>query len=129
MEFRLFIPGDPAPQGSKTSFGKYGMREASKRVKPWREAVTMLVRNSMRLTRFEGFGKHLTDVEMRFRLNRVLADGDLSKLIRSTEDALVDAGLMDDDRYIVNLTAEKRRAGDTPVGAEPGVDIRVRRAS
>jgi Holliday junction resolvase RusA-like endonuclease len=43
--------------------------------------------------------------------------GDLSKLVRSTEDALTGV-LYDDDRQIVSLTAEKRyTVGDEPQGA------------
>ena len=36
------VDGVPAPQGSKIRT-RYGMREASKRVGPWREAVLILL--------------------------------------------------------------------------------------
>ena len=36
--FVVEVTGVPAPQGSKVRT-RYGMREASKRVKPWREQL------------------------------------------------------------------------------------------
>jgi hypothetical protein len=49
---------------------------------------------------------------------------DCSKLIRSTEDALVDGGLLKDDSLIFQITATKMYAhGDQTVGAEISIDL------
>lgn len=38
----VFIPGKPAPQGSKNSYGRGRMVESSKAVGPWRERVAYM---------------------------------------------------------------------------------------
>lgn len=43
---RVFVPGTPAPQGSKRHVGRGVMVESSKRVGPWRERVALVVSNA-----------------------------------------------------------------------------------
>lgn len=111
--------GCPAPQGSKAFKGMVNghgvMVESSKKVKPWRQdvkAAALLARN----------GAAALDGALRCRMiftlpkptsspkrRRVypMRKPDLSKLVRSTEDALVDAGFIADDARIVDLHAMK----------------------
>lgn len=118
------VIGHPRPQGSKRAFvnpktGRAVMVEQTQ-VKPWREAVKEAARR-----RFEGPGHNepldcAVAVFVTFRFYRpkslkksVLypcnrSTGDLSKLMRSTEDALVDAGLLRDDSLIVTARLHKR---------------------
>jgi len=111
---RLNVYGSPAPQGSKRFVGvaKSGrgiMIESSKRVKPWRDDVKaealrvrngspamdgpLIVRMVFTLPKPTSAPKRKRTMPMR--------KPDLSKLARSTEDALVDAGLISDDARIV----------------------------
>jgi Holliday junction resolvase RusA-like endonuclease len=111
---RLNVYGSPAPQGSKRFVGvaKSGrgiMIELSKRVKPWRDDVKaealrvrngspamdgpLIVRMVFTLPKPTSAPKRKRTMPMR--------KPDLSKLARSTEDALVDAGLISDDARIV----------------------------
>ena len=114
---KLTVIGMPAPQGSKRFMGTRGGKgilvESSKKVKPWREAVVYAARENKE--RVSG----PVNVEMIFTLpkptsapkrRRTWPDRkpDLSKLIRSTEDALTDAGAWEDDARVVDLRAGKR---------------------
>lgn len=115
---RIVVYGEPAPQGSK-SFkgmltGKDGrshavMAESSKKVKPWRQDVVAAAREVMG-TRPPIDG--VLVVRMVFTLQKPLSapkrrqswpnkKPDVSKLARSTEDALVTAGVIADDARIV----------------------------
>ena len=128
----FFAPGTPAPQGSKTRT-RYGMRESSKRVGPWREVVTQ----AAAMAADEAFMVRPLvppyDVEFRFLIKRPKRTraafpvaptiGDLDKLTRAVADALTQAGVIEDDRHIVDLTARKRWAAD---GEQPGVVVTIR---
>lgn len=139
---KIIVYGHPAPQGSKKfvgiakSTGRGILVESSKRVKPWRQDVkgaALLVRN----------GAPALDgpliVRMVFTLpkpasapkrRRTYADKkpDLSKLARSTEDALKDAGVYADDARIVEYERlAKVFPGEDPEALEaPGVRIEIR---
>ncbi|OGO34763.1 MAG: hypothetical protein A2W35_06625 [Chloroflexi bacterium RBG_16_57_11] len=118
----------------RANSGKGIMVESSKAVKPWREAVKYAAINVMdKLLLAELYPLHsaslsvcnplktrlIGPVSMRiiFTLprpksapkSRLYPDRkpDLSKLIRSTEDALVDAGVIEDDARIVQFYAVK----------------------
>ena len=115
----FFVQGIPAPQGSKRFVGihqgKGRMIESSKKVKPWREAVYWAAIEA------KGKTKCVTPMDGPLKadfifvlprpatVKRHFADRkpDLSKLIRSTEDALVDAELIADDARIVVYFAIK----------------------
>jgi len=125
------VIGDPAPQGSKRHVGHGVMIESSKRVKPWREAVAAAAFTARN-------GQPPLDgplvLTVTFWLpkpaslsRRVIALGpfrkpDLSKLVRSTEDALTTAGAIADDARIVRVVAEKRF---TPVNGHAGAEVRI----
>ena len=135
----LTVFGRPGPQGSKTSYGKGRMVESSKRVKPWRDAVVTVGLEVMA-------GRPPLDgplaVSMVFTLpkpksapkgRRTWPDRtpDLSKLARSTEDALTDCGVIADDARIVRYSPlEKCYPGEgVDALALPGVVVRVRQVT
>jgi Holliday junction resolvase RusA-like endonuclease len=140
----FWVDGVPAPQGSKRpvraggkTTGRVVLVESSKKVGPWRDAVkaaAMLARN--------GSGPITGPVRLvvDFRLTRPAshfrrgANGhllrpdapawpigypDLDKLLRSTCDALVQAGLLADDAQVVEILSSKLYTG------LPGAVIRV----
>lgn len=124
------VEGVPAPKGSKIRT-RYGMFESSKRVKPWADLVTQAAAIA---TDGEYLLAPLTppyalDVWFYFERPRTSRAahpvaptiGDLDKLIRACGDAIVQAGLIEDDRHIIRIHAEKAWA----VGEKPGAIIRV----
>ncbi|RAO26495.1 Crossover junction endodeoxyribonuclease [Micromonospora saelicesensis] len=138
--------GLPAPQGSKRHVGRGVMVESSKNVKPWREAVKAAALD-MRPSGWRPIDAPLV-VSMVFTFARpkghyrtgrnahLLRDAapvrpatvpDLSKLIRSTEDALTDAGIWRDDCLVVRYTDTGKAypAGDELALTSPGVVIRI----
>lgn len=128
------VPGTPAPQGSKIRT-RYGMREASQRVKPWRDVVTQRAAVAAGEEHILGPLEPPYTVELWFyilkprttRATHPVAPtiGDLDKLTRAVGDALTKSGLIVDDRFIVRLVAEKQWAGSDG----PGVVIRVTEVS
>lgn len=124
------VDGIAAPQGSKRAFNRGGrcvLVESSKKVKPWREAVTKAAKENVPEP-LKG-EVHLT---VEFALPRTKAMGDkeappmiqrpdLDKLLRSTCDGLSGAAY-EDDSQVTLITAYKRRAGH---GEEPGATISV----
>lgn len=121
----ITVIGTPAPQGSKRFVGlaKSGrgiMIESSKAVKPWREAVVWAVREALN-SENGVFGP--VEVRMTFTIKKPASapkrirswpdkKPDCSKLVRSTEDALVTAGAIEDDARIVRLVASKVFPGE-----------------
>jgi crossover junction endodeoxyribonuclease RusA len=107
----------PGPQGSKSFKGtaKNGrgiLVESSKLVKPWREAVVWAARESG--VRVEGpvsmtvyFTVRKPKSAPKKRKTYPTSRPDLSKLVRSTEDALVTAGAIIDDSYIIETRSGK----------------------
>lgn len=144
IEFTVI--GTPAPQGSKSFKGlsKSGrgiLVESSKAVKPWREAVkyeawAWVRRNQFLEPRAVIVGP--VSLSLVFTMPRpksakvgALPDKkpDLSKLVRSTEDAITDAGLWEDDSRVVALSTCKLYVGDDGAMPLPGALISIRRAS
>jgi crossover junction endodeoxyribonuclease RusA len=140
FSIEIRIIGQPAPQGSKklighTKTGRGLLVESSAKVKPWRQAVVYAAREA--LSARAGLAGPI-DVQMVFTLRkpksapkrrRTWPDKrpDLSKLIRSTEDALSDAGIWEDDARVVRCLAEKAFPGEHPDALDvPGAVIRVR---
>lgn len=146
-EITIRVIGCPAPQGSKRFVGraKNGrgiMIESSQKVKPWREAVkwaaveTMsrpdhmpdrpMMRGAIHIDMIFTFLRPKTVPKHRRWPDR---KPDLSKLVRSTEDALTDSGVIEDDARIVRCVASKVYAGE---GADSldvaGAVIRIRSA-
>lgn len=117
------VYGSPAPQGSKSFKGTFVdktgrtrgiMAESSKKVKPWRQdvkAAAEKIREERSIIPLDG----PLSVRMVFTLPKpssapksrrtwAMRKPDVSKLARSTEDALVDAGLIADDARIVEYS-------------------------
>lgn len=132
---RLFVPGTPAPQGSK-SFkgfrnGRGIMVESSKAVGPWRERVALAAHN---LTMPADVPTPIAGQPLAIRIDFVMPrpasapkrrtpaairrpDGD--KLARAVLDALTGIWFAD-DAAIVDLRATKRLA---EIGETPGAHI------
>jgi Holliday junction resolvase RusA-like endonuclease len=148
----IVVHGVPAPQGSKRHVGHGVMVESSKKVKPWRQDVVAAA-----LTASEDAAVH-DDVpfdgplaarmvftfarpQSHYRTGRnarLLRDGapcqpcsapDLSKLARSTEDALTTAGIWRDDSRVVEYDrlAKVWADSDPEALSTPGARIEVRR--
>jgi len=118
----FFIEGEPAPQGSKTGKvvnGRVVMWEASAKVKPWREAVTIETARYMSWNTLEAI-THPLEIALVFHLPKpksVKRDfpsvkPDLDKLVRSTFDGLTTGGLYEDDALVIAFSASKIYATD-----------------
>jgi len=133
--------GMPGPQGSKrfvglSRAGRGIMVESSAKVKPWREAVKLAAREAMRAAGVETIDAPVR-VRMIFtvpkpvsapktRMTWPMRKPDGSKLQRSTEDAISDAGLWRDDARIVEWYGAKRYPGEGDGALQaPGVRISV----
>lgn len=138
----ITVYGQPAPQGSKRfvgvakSTGRGILVESSKRVKPWRQdvkAAAQLARNGAAALDGPLIARMvftLPKPKSAPKRRRTWADRkpDLSKLIRSTEDALTDAGVLADDARIVEYErSAKVFPNEDPEALEvPGVRIEIR---
>lgn len=125
------VLGTPAPQGSKRHVGHGVMVESSKAVQPWREAiVSETLRSGHAGTRMTGpVLLHVTFYLPRPKGHHgargLLPSApalphrrpDADKLLRSTLDALTQAGLIEDDAQITTIRATKRYADHRPPGA------------
>lgn len=133
MTIRLRVYGQPAPQGSHKVFNGRVVN-ASKKTTPWREAiVSQALRQGLQNTRMT------TPVTIRVTFlfprpqahygrrngERYVKDNaplykagtpDLDKLLRSTGDGLVQAGVLHDDDLIVEWHARKVYS-EEPAGA------------
>lgn len=128
--------GTPIPQGSKTAGitkgGHAFVRDANPRaLKDWRETVAQAAWRAMQegefkidalaepvdLTCYFYFEKPKSNRSKYPTSARV---GDTDKLLRAVGDALVDGGAIDDDRYIVQVSAVKLWADEY---TRPGVMI------
>lgn len=132
----FFVPGDPAPQGSKNTAaqkrngkytGKVSVYESSKALKPWREMVTWYARCKKQPAPLDGPLSLTVD----FYLSKPattkypdypLGTPDTDKLLRAIGDALTQAGLVVDDARFIDTRARKRWAT-----GKPGALVRVQR--
>lgn len=133
MILSFFVPGVPAPQGSKNGYhrgGKVVLVEAVKALKPWREAVAARARESNRTAALRG----PVSVDLRFVMYRpkgtpkrstppAVKKPDVDKLVRAVFDALTAAGVWGDDAQVTRLFTTKRIAEPNEV---PGVHVLVR---
>ncbi|HEX8005210.1 MAG TPA: RusA family crossover junction endodeoxyribonuclease [Trebonia sp.] len=116
----VWVPGRPAPQGSK-ELGEHGqMREASPYLPPWRQAIRRAV-----FERFRELGVKPADrplyrgpvgISLMFHLDtgqRIDSAPDLDKLQRAVWDALTKAKVWEDDGRVVDVQAGKRQATDS----------------
>jgi len=113
---RIVVYGEPAPQGSKKFVGMikgHGMLvESSKKVKPWRQDVVAAAVNVREAAGCPAPLDCALSVRMIFTLPKpksapkrkriyAMRKPDVSKLARSTEDALTTAGIWTDDSRVV----------------------------
>lgn len=134
--FAFYVVGTPGPQGSKRFMGRGAtgkgiMVESSAKVRPWREAVKMAAPAIERT--LDG----PLAVKMVFTLHRPksarrtdtrpMRTPDCSKLARSTEDAITDAGLWVDDARVVEYVrlAKVWHGYDSDSMPVPGVIVAV----
>jgi Holliday junction resolvase RusA-like endonuclease len=124
------VKGRPAPQGSKIR-NRYGaIYEASRHLKPWRDAITAEVLQSSVRT--------VTDpvrLSVTFRISRPqrLPKGrflpsvppDADKLLRSVLDALTHAKAISDDSLVTDFDVQERYTDDSH--PDPGADIKLYR--
>lgn len=115
----LFVPGHPAPQGSKRHVGGGIMIESSKKVKPWRSDIrsALLDATGQPLRFFDG----AVNVQLVFIMPRPLSTPkrttppatkkpDLDKLTRAVFDAIGSAGIWRDDSQVIGAVVSKRIA-------------------
>jgi Holliday junction resolvase RusA-like endonuclease len=145
---QITVHGQPAPQGSKRAFavrgkggvptGRVAVIESSHdRVKSWRQAVVEAT--------VKAIADHGGEFPLTGPLNAWIVftvpkpasapkrkrtwpskRPDLSKLLRSTEDALTDAGAWSDDAQVVTYAAVgKVFAGDPGALPSPGARIEI----
>lgn len=140
---RLTVRGLPAPQGSKSfkgmsNAGRAILTESSKKVRPWRQDVKaaaealrdrtgappidgpVIVRMTFTLPKPKSAPKRRRTYPMR--------TPDLSKLARSTEDALTDAGIWADDARVIGYEKLWKTYPSEDVDAldSPGCVIEIR---
>lgn len=135
----ITVIGTPGPQGSKSfkgmsKSGRAILAESSAKVKPWREAVVWSARESG--IRVAG----PVVVEMIFTLRKPVGapkkrktwpstKPDVDKLCRSTFDALVTAGVIEDDARVIRLVATKVFPSEGQDALDvPGAVIRISEA-
>lgn len=112
---KIVVYGMPAPQGSKRHVGKGILVESSKKVKPWRQdvkAAALAARNGappidgpvcLRVV------FTLPKPKSAPKTKRTYPDRkpDIDKLLRSTLDALTEAGVFTDDARVVGVAMNK----------------------
>lgn len=137
LGYRLdfFVPGKPAPQGSKRHVGRGILIESSPDVGPWRERVALAAHNVAVTTALDmpvPFTGMALSVTLAFVMPRpasapkrstpaAIKRPDIDKLARACLDALT-GPVFADDSAVVNLVALKRLA---ELGESPGVQITV----
>ncbi|KAF1008977.1 MAG: hypothetical protein GAK28_00609 [Luteibacter sp.] len=128
--------GTPGPQGSKRHLGGGVMVESSKKVKPWRQDVKAAALEARAgatpidapvVCRMVFTLPKPTSAPKR-RRTWPMRTPDLSKLARSTEDALTEAGIWRDDARLVEYERlAKVYPGEDPEALDaPGVRIVLR---
>lgn len=122
--FSVFVPGKPAPQGSKrgipTKNGKVAMVESSKAVKPWREDIrqALLDDDNHALARFDGPVRVVLEFVMPRPKSMPVSRPtpphtkrpDIDKIARAVLDAVSSAGVWVDDSHVIDLHPTKRTA-------------------
>ncbi|MCV7205291.1 RusA family crossover junction endodeoxyribonuclease [Mycolicibacterium peregrinum] len=129
----FFVPGKPAPQGSKRHVGRGILVESSKEVGPWRERIALAAHNAMLETGLSHpIDKCALVVDLAFVMPRPAAAPkrstppaikrpDTDKLARAVLDALTHT-VFTDDSAVIDLRARKRLA---ELDETPGVQITV----
>jgi crossover junction endodeoxyribonuclease RusA len=123
---KFFVPGIPAPQGSKRALGPGRMIEMSKNVGPWRERIALAAHNAMKgQPLFPGPAAIFIEVVLprpkstpKSYTPAAIKRPDIDKLARACLDAITGV-IIADDAQITELHATKRLAhiGETPGAA------------
>lgn len=131
----FFVPGTPAPGGSKRHIGGGRIIDASKRSGPWRSVVALAGRDAYRGDPHTGTlsvevtftmprprshfrtGKHASELKPNAPTYHTVAP-DATKLWRSTEDALTGIVWKDDSQIAVQRVSKV-------YGDKPGAHVRV----
>ncbi len=138
---KIIAYGMPGPQGSKRHLGGGVMVEMSKKVKPWRQDVVAACIDARRcgemmipIPPMDGplrvrmvFTMPKPKSAPKTRKTWAMRTPDLSKLARSTEDALTTAGIwVDDARVVEYARLAKVFPGEDPEALDsPGVRIEI----
>lgn len=119
----VFIPGEPAPQGSKRHVGGGRMIEQSAKVGPWREAVAW---GTHRVSKGQLVdGPVMVQIVFYLRPPKSVRNPgetphvkrpDVDKLIRSTLDGIT-GSVIDDDSQVWHVDASKRYTCKSATGA------------
>lgn len=127
----FFVPGTPAPQGSKRHIGGGRMIEMSPHVGAWRERIAITAHNTM-----QQLGRTLMPGPVAIYIDLVLPRPkatpksytppaikrpDVDKLARACLDAITGT-VVADDAQIVDLHATKRLAA---IGEPPGAMLEI----
>jgi crossover junction endodeoxyribonuclease RusA len=129
----FFVPGRPAPQGSKRHVGHGIMVESSRQLGPWRERVALAAHNATAasellagpITLALDFVLPRPKSTPKRRTPAATKRPDVDKLARAVLDAITDV-IIADDAQVIELRATKRLA---ELAETPGVQIRVRDAA
>ncbi|WP_222671436.1 RusA family crossover junction endodeoxyribonuclease [Rhodococcus erythropolis] len=131
-DLHFFVPGSPAPQGSKKHIGGGRMIESSAALKPWRNTISTVAHQALK-----DAGGQLETGAARLNLIFVMPRPkatpksrtppavkrpDLDKLTRAVFDGITNI-LIADDSQITKLGASKVIAD---IGETPGVHITLR---
>ncbi|MCQ9178925.1 RusA family crossover junction endodeoxyribonuclease [Streptomyces sp. IBSBF 2953] len=143
---QLTVYGTPGPQGSKSRNAAGALYESSAAVKPWREAVKTAALDALH---HDEAWQPLTcpvRIDITFSLRRPKSHfgtgrnadqlkpsaptysttkPDLDKLVRSTQDALKDAGVLADDSAVASLSVAKVHVLSADALRTPGAVIKV----
>lgn len=123
----VFVPGKPAPQGSKRHVGNGRMVEASKALRPWRNLIAATARLKGGILPVGPIHAEVDFVMPRPKQTpkrtppATKRTGDLDKLVRAVFDALTGIWVVD-DCLITSLTATKRIA---EAGEPSGVHVKL----
>lgn len=125
----FFVPGKPAPQGSKRHVGKGILIESSKECGPWRERVALAASQQMdRIIEKPSPVALILDFILprpastpKTKTPPATKRPDLDKLQRAVLDALTNIAYQDDSQ-VCHIKADKRLA---ILGESPGVHITI----
>ncbi|OHU71368.1 hypothetical protein BKG86_17085 [Mycobacteroides chelonae] len=137
-QLRLFVPGKPAPQGSKDFKGFRGngtaiLKESCDAVGPWRERIALQAMQAMIEAQLPMVAKkYPVSTSLTFVMPRPASAPktktpaatnrpDADKLERAVNDGLTDVVWQDDSQ----VTHTERRKVIAEIGQQPGVHIRI----
>lgn len=132
MTLTFFVPGAPAPKGSRRYIGNGRTIESSKLLGPWQDKVTWFAAQAMKRHRATPFTGPVA-VDLKFVMPRpksapktkalpAIKRPDVDKICRGVLDGLTKGVVYIDDSQVVDLRATKRLA--LP-GEAPGCEITI----